>query len=155
MYCPVSAEIRPAKYSRQSAPDAASATSVSCNGLPVSSDLEHGQLVVAFTDRLGGSVQHTPTLDGRSVRPGVEPAAGGLHRLFDDGRIGGAQAGDDRPVAGVDALELGPVTVDELAVDEVATNRLSAHRVNRSCRARHRVRGDERDMNGDFNSLGS
>ena len=82
---------------------------------------EHRQLVVAFTDRLGGSVQHTPTLDGRRLRPGREPAAGGVHRLFDHGRIGGAQAGDDRPVARVDALELGPVTIDELPVDEMTT----------------------------------
>jgi hypothetical protein len=34
---------------------------------------------------------------------------------------------DDRPIAGVDALELGPVTVDELAADEVTPTRLSAH----------------------------
>ena len=135
MYCPVSAAIRPAKYSRQSAPDAASATSVSCNGLPVSSDSSTDSSRLRSRMASAARCRTRPRSTGGVRDQAFESAPGCVHRLFDHRRVGSAQTGDDRPIGGVDALELRAITVDELAVDEVATKRLSAHRIKRSCRA--------------------
>jgi hypothetical protein len=102
--------------------------------------------------------QDAAPLDGRRARPRLESAPSGIHRLFDERRVGGAQAGDDRPIGWWYALELRPVTVDELAIDEVTTERLSAHRaivasnVHVALSRRHRRASATCT---DFNSLGS
>ena len=128
MYCPASLPIRPAKYSRQSAPEAASATSVSCRGLPVSSDSKTDSSWLRCRMSSAARCSTRPRSAGGVLRQTARPLRRCRHRLFDRGGVGGPQAGDHRAIGGMDALELRSVTVDERAVDEMTAGRLGTHR---------------------------
>ena len=86
--------------------------------------LELRQLPVAVAHDLGRSSQNPTALGGRCRRPDRQTGTSCVDRAVDHGFVGRPQAGDHRPIGGVDALEPGPVAIDELPVDEVAALRL-------------------------------